>query len=59
MSLSLSLTVALVAQQLGKYRELTISTLGLKPIKFTASGSPAVSIGVLKELAGTPVDVSP
>lgn len=43
--------------QLGKYRELTISSLGMEPTKFTASGSPSVTIDVLKQLAGSPYDV--
>lgn len=47
-----------VLAQLGKYRDLTISSLGLKPSKFTDKGSPAVSIDVLRELAGNPLDVS-
>lgn len=47
-----------VLAQLGKYRDVAISSLGLKPLKFTDSGAPAVTIDVLKELAGNPLDVS-
>lgn len=41
-----------------KYRELAVSSLGLEPKKFTASGAPAVSMDVLSELAGNPYEVS-
>lgn len=43
--------------QLGKYRDMPISSLGMDPVKFTASGSPAVSIDVLQALAGNPSEV--
>ncbi len=35
-----------------KYKDLTIHSLGLKPFKHTASGWPAVSMDVLRKLAG-------
>ncbi|CAM9558280.1 unnamed protein product [Pylaiella littoralis] len=42
-----------------KYREFTVSSLGLEPKKFTASGAPAVSMDVLSELAGNPYEDPP
>lgn len=45
--------------KLGKYRDLVIGTLGLIPMKFTKAGAPAVSIDVLKDLAGDPYDNPP
>ncbi|CAM9468731.1 unnamed protein product [Chrysoparadoxa australica] len=42
--------------KLGKYRELVVSSLKLTPTKFTSSGWPAVSMDVLRKLAGTPED---
>ncbi|CAN0457357.1 unnamed protein product, partial [Discosporangium mesarthrocarpum] len=49
----------LIEPKLGKFKELTISSLNLKPVKYTASGSPAVSMDVLRVLAGTPLDDPP
>lgn len=46
-----------VDAQLKKHRELTISTLGMSPKKFTAAGAPAVSMDVLNDLAGNPYEV--
>ncbi|CAN0143192.1 unnamed protein product, partial [Hapterophycus canaliculatus] len=42
-----------------KFRDLTISSLGMQPIKFTASGAPAVSMDVLRHLAGEPHENPP
>jgi len=36
-----------------KFREISIKTIGLTPIDFTPAGSPQVSAGVLKKMAGT------
>jgi hypothetical protein len=35
-----------------KYREITITTIGLKPTDFTPTGQPQVSAAVLKKLSG-------
>ncbi|CAN0150240.1 unnamed protein product [Laminaria digitata] len=45
--------------QVKKYRDLTISGLGMEPLKFTASGAPAVSMEVLNDLAGSPSEDPP
>lgn len=37
-----------------KYREMTISGLGIPPVDFTASGMPSADTPVIKKLAGKP-----
>ncbi|CAM9132669.1 unnamed protein product [Ascophyllum nodosum] len=46
-------------RKLGKFRDLAISSLGMKPKKFTAAGAPSVTIDVLKDLTGSPLDDPP
>ncbi|CAM9543134.1 unnamed protein product [Scytosiphon promiscuus] len=52
-------TVVAPRPKMTKYRDLTISSLGMTPIKFTASGAPAVSMDVLRHLAGEPNEDPP
>ncbi|CBN74706.1 pol1-like DNA polymerase [Ectocarpus siliculosus] len=46
-------------KKMTKYRELTISSVNMKPTKVTAAGSPAVSMDVLNHLAGNPHEDPP
>jgi len=39
-------------QKAKKYREITISSIQMKPLAFTPGGSPQVSAGVLRKMAG-------
>ena len=36
-----------------KYREITITTIDMKPIEFTPGGTPQVSAAILKKMAGS------
>jgi len=36
-----------------KYREIKITTIGMKPIEYTPGGSPQVSAAILKKMAGS------
>jgi hypothetical protein len=42
-----------------KYIDVTIRSLGLAPIKYTAGGAPSVTADVLRELAGDPFEDPP
>eukprot|EP00753_Platysulcus_tardus_P016428 PLAT5692.2.p1 GENE.PLAT5692.2~~PLAT5692.2.p1 ORF type:complete len:796 (-),score=413.96 PLAT5692.2:54-2441(-) len=42
-----------------KYRDIVISGIGLPPSKYTAAGLPAVSLDVLRDLAGSPDEQPP
>ncbi|CAN0410119.1 unnamed protein product, partial [Ectocarpus sp. 12 AP-2014] len=46
-------------KKMTKYRDLTISSVNMKPTKVTAAGSPAVSMDVLSHLAGSPHEDPP
>jgi DNA polymerase-1 len=48
-----------VQQPLGRFKDMAIVSLGLKPVKFTKSGLPAVSMDALRDLAGNPRDDPP
>jgi hypothetical protein len=42
-----------ISSKLKKYREISITTLGMKPSAFTPTGVPQVSASVLKKMAGS------
>lgn len=42
------------AQAVSKHVDVTISSIGLDPIKYTAGGAPSVTADVLRDLAGDP-----
>jgi hypothetical protein len=42
------------SQQMPKFMDVTITSLGLEPEKHTASGAPSVTADVIKKLAGDP-----
>ena len=37
-----------------KFIDVTIESLGLEPVKYTAKGTPSVTADVLRQLAGEP-----
>lgn len=43
------------AQAEPKYVDVTVTSLGLEPIKYTANGAPSVTADVLRDLAGDPL----
>jgi DNA polymerase family A/SAP domain len=45
--------------KVSKYRDVTITSLGITPLKFTKTGLPAVSMDVLRGLAGSPTEDPP
>lgn len=42
-----------------KFLDVTVTSVGMQPIKYTAGGAPSVTADVLRELAGQPFDNPP
>jgi hypothetical protein len=47
------------SKKVPKFREITIKSLGMQPLKYTAGGAPSVTADVLRQLAGDPFDAPP
>jgi hypothetical protein len=46
-------------KEIPKFRDITIESLGMEPLKYTVGGAPSVTADVLRQLAGDPFDDPP
>jgi hypothetical protein len=47
------------SNEMPKFMDITITSLGMEPLKYTAGGAPSVTADVLRQLAGDPFDSPP